>query len=137
MSAFNSQHDTISVGNGAGDVVITGDIVTGGGNNDTIIVGNGINDTVRAQASQYDTITLGIGAGDTVDAYVSQYDTIALGDGAGDSQFGFDGVGEEFLAVGASPGWRPCEEVEDGLPDGRHARLWRRSPDSFFSVPLL
>ncbi len=52
-------------------------------------------------------------------------------------QFGFDGVGEEFLAVGASPGWRPCEEVEDGLPDGRHARLWRRSPDSFFSVPLL
>ena len=52
-------------------------------------------------------------------------------------QFGFDGVGEEFLTVGASPGWRPCEEVEDGLPDGRHARLWRRSPDSFFSVPLL
>ena len=52
-------------------------------------------------------------------------------------QFGFDGVGEEFLAVGASPGWRPCEEVEDGLPDGRHARLWRRSPDFFFSVPLL
>jgi transposase len=52
-------------------------------------------------------------------------------------QFGFDGVGDEFLAVGASLGWRPCEEVEDGLPDGRHARLWRRSPDSFFSVPLL
>ncbi len=52
-------------------------------------------------------------------------------------QFGFDGVGEEFLTVGASPGWRPCEEVEDGLPDGRHARLWRPSPDSFFSVPLL
>ena len=52
-------------------------------------------------------------------------------------QFSFDGVGEEFLTVGASPGWRPCEEVEDGLPDGRHARLWRRSPNSFFSVPLL
>ena len=52
-------------------------------------------------------------------------------------QFGFDGVGDEFLTVRASPGWRPCEEVEDGLPDGRHARLWRRSPDSFFSVPLL
>jgi len=52
-------------------------------------------------------------------------------------QFGFDGVGEEFLTVGASPGWRPCEKVEDGLPDGWHARLWRRSPDSFFSVPLL
>ncbi len=41
-------------------------------------------------------------------------------------QFGFDGVGEEFLTVGASPGWRPCEKVEDGSPDGRHARLWRR-----------
>ncbi len=52
-------------------------------------------------------------------------------------QFRFAGVGEEFLTVGASPGWRPCEEVEDGLPDGGHARLWWRSPDSFFSVPLL
>ena len=39
--------------------------------------------------------------------------------------------------MGASQGWRAFEEVEDGLPDGRHARLWRRSPDSFFSVPLL
>jgi hypothetical protein len=35
--------------------------------------------------------------------------------------------------VGASPGWRPCEEVEDGLPDGRHARLWRGPPTLFFS----
>src|SRR5258708_3592920 len=52
-------------------------------------------------------------------------------------QFRFAGVGEGFLTVGTSPGWRPCEEVEDGLPDGRHARLWWRSPDSFFSVPLL
>ena len=52
-------------------------------------------------------------------------------------QFRFGGVGEEFLTVRASLGWRPCEEVEDGLPDGRHARLWRRSPNSFFSVPLL
>ena len=51
--------------------------------------------------------------------------------------FRLDGVGEEFLTVRTSPGWRPCEEVEDGLPDGRHAWLWRRSPDSFFSVPLL
>ena len=47
------------------------------------------------------------------------------------------GVDEEFLTVRASLGRRPCEEVEDGLPDSRHARLWRRSPDSFFSVPLL
>ena len=47
------------------------------------------------------------------------------------------GVDEGFLTVRASPGWGPCEEVEYGLPDGRHARLWRRSPVSFFSVPLL
>ena len=52
-------------------------------------------------------------------------------------QFRFDGVGEEFLTMRTSPGWRLCEEVEDGLPDGRHAWLWRRSSDSFFSVPLL
>ncbi len=52
-------------------------------------------------------------------------------------QFRFAGVGEAFLTVRASPGWRPCEEVEDSLPDGRHARLWRWSPDSFFSAPLL
>src|SRR5271163_913308 len=35
--------------------------------------------------------------------------------------FRLDGVGEEFLTVRTSPGWRACEEVEDGLPDGRHA----------------
>jgi hypothetical protein len=45
--------------------------------------------------------------------------------------------GEEFLTVRALSGWRTCEEIEDGLPDGRHARLWRWSPASFFSVPLL
>ena len=27
---------------------------------------------------------------------------------------------------------RRREDVENGLPDGWHARLWRRSPDSFF-----
>jgi hypothetical protein len=52
-------------------------------------------------------------------------------------QFGLARFGEECLTVGASLGRRPCEEIEDGLPDGRHARLWRRSADSFFSVPLL
>ncbi len=52
-------------------------------------------------------------------------------------QFSFDTIDNEFFTVGASPGWRPCEDVDDGLPDCRHARLWRRSPDSFFSVPLL
>ena len=42
------------------------------------------------------------------------------------------GVGDEFLTVRTSAGWRSCEEVEDGLPDGRHARLWWRPRDSFF-----
>ena len=45
------------------------------------------------------------------------------------------GFAEEFRAVGTSPGRRAHEEVKDGLPDGRQAWLWRRSPDSFFSVP--
>src|SRR6516165_4288584 len=44
--------------------------------------------------------------------------------------------GEEFLTVRALRGWGASEKIEDGLPDGRHARLWRRSADSFFSVPL-
>ncbi len=52
-------------------------------------------------------------------------------------QFSFTGTDEEFLTVRASPWWRPCKEVEDGLPDGWHTRLRRRAPDSFFSVPLL
>jgi hypothetical protein len=52
-------------------------------------------------------------------------------------QFRFVGVDEEFLTVRASLVWKPGEEVEDGLPNRRHARLWRWSPDSFFSVPLL
>jgi hypothetical protein len=45
---------------------------------------------------------------------------------------------EEWLvAMWASRGWWPREEVKDGLPDVGHAGLRRRSPDSFFSVPLL
>jgi hypothetical protein len=35
--------------------------------------------------------------------------------------------------VGTSSGWRSCEEVEDRLPDGRHAWLRWRSRDSFLS----
>ena len=42
------------------------------------------------------------------------------------------GFAEEFRAVGTSPGRGAHEEVKDGLPDGRQARLWRRSPNSFF-----
>ena len=30
---------------------------------------------------------------------------------------------EKFPTVRTLPGWRACEEIEDGLPDGRHARL--------------
>ena len=47
------------------------------------------------------------------------------------------GVGEEFVTMWTAPGWRSSEEVKDGLPDGRHGRLWRWPSDSFFSVPLL
>ena len=36
----------------------------------------------------------------------------------------------------ASQGRRSCEELEDGLPDGRHARLRGRTCDSFFAVLL-
>lgn len=51
--------------------------------------------------------------------------------------FGFGRIGEESLTMRASLWRRPHEEVEDGLPNGRHGRLWRRPSDSFFSVPLL
>jgi hypothetical protein len=51
--------------------------------------------------------------------------------------FWFGGSREERFTVRASQGWKPHEEVEDGLPDGGHARLWWRSCVSFFSVPLL
>lgn len=47
------------------------------------------------------------------------------------------GIGDEFIAVRASTGWWSHEEVENGLPYGRHGRLWRWPPGSFFSVPLL
>ena len=46
-------------------------------------------------------------------------------------------LGDAFVTVRASPGRRSCEEVEDGLPDGGHARLRWWPCDSFFSVPLL
>ena len=46
-------------------------------------------------------------------------------------------LGDAFVTVRASPGRRSCEEVEDGLPDGGHARLRWWPCDSCFSVPLL
>src|SRR5665213_2665247 len=52
-------------------------------------------------------------------------------------QFWFGRIWKGCLTVRASSGMRSFEEIEDGLPDGRHARLWWRSRDSFFSVPLL
>ena len=44
----------------------------------------------------------------------------------------FVGFCNKHFTVRASQGRRPCEEIEDGLPDGWYARLWRRSCDSFF-----
>jgi len=34
---------------------------------------------------------------------------------------------KEPVTVRTLSGWRSCEEVEDRLPDGRHAWLWWRS----------
>src|ERR1700692_4263456 len=42
------------------------------------------------------------------------------------------GFCEEHLTVRTSSWWGACEEVEDRLPDCRHARLRRRFRDSFF-----
>ena len=52
-------------------------------------------------------------------------------------QTGADGILDDLLTVRTSQGWRSREEVEYGLPDGRHAGLRRRASDSFFSAPLL
>ena len=46
--------------------------------------------------------------------------------------FWFVGFCDQHFTVRASQGWKLCEEIEDGLLDGRHAELWRRSCDSFF-----
>ncbi len=48
--------------------------------------------------------------------------------------FSFAGIGEKLLTMRTSLWGRPREEAENGLSDGRHARLWRWIPDSFFSV---
>ena len=34
---------------------------------------------------------------------------------------------KEHVTVRTLSGWRSCDEVEDRLPDGRHAWLWWRS----------
>ncbi|WP_415752033.1 hypothetical protein [Mesorhizobium sp. B2-1-8] len=52
-------------------------------------------------------------------------------------QFRFEGVCGQLLTVRTSAGWRSREEVENGLSNSWHARLWRWSADSFFFVPLL
>ncbi|AZG78945.1 DUF4158 domain-containing protein (plasmid) [Methylocystis rosea] len=52
-------------------------------------------------------------------------------------QFRLDGFGEQPITMRTSLWGRSREDVENGLPDGWHARLWRRSPDSFFSAPRL
>jgi hypothetical protein len=50
-------------------------------------------------------------------------------------QISLAGLGEEFLTVRAPRRRRPRKEVQNGLPDGRHTRLWWWAADSFFSVP--
>jgi hypothetical protein len=42
------------------------------------------------------------------------------------------GVDQDLFTVRASPGRRPCEEVEDGSPDSWHARPWGGQPILFF-----
>nr|WP_292492102.1 hypothetical protein [Mesorhizobium sp.] len=49
---------------------------------------------------------------------------------------GLTASASSFSQMRTSAGWRPREEVENGLSNSWHARLWRWSPD-FFSVPLL
>ena len=107
-----------------------GDVMVEGGD----LYGDGVNIAARLEALA-DAGSVFISQ--TVFSHVKGKANLGFEDLALLWQFRFAGVGEGFLTVGASPGWRPCEEVEDGLPDGRHARLWWRSPDSFFSVPLL
>ncbi|MGY3613889.1 type IV secretory pathway protease TraF [Bradyrhizobium sp. USDA 10063] len=41
--------------------------------------------------------------------------------------FSLRDICKEQVTVRTSSGWRSCEEVEDRLPDGRHAWLWWRS----------
>ena len=51
--------------------------------------------------------------------------------------FVFSGFFHQHLTVVASLRRRPCEEDEDGLPDGWHAGLGRRSWSAFFFVQQL
>jgi hypothetical protein len=41
--------------------------------------------------------------------------------------FRLSDICKEPVTVRTSSGWRSCEDVEDRLPDGRHAWLWWRS----------
>jgi len=41
--------------------------------------------------------------------------------------FRLSDICKEHVTVRTLSGWRSCEEVEDRLPDGRHAWLWWRS----------
>jgi len=104
----NGGDNTITLGNGAGDMVtaninffVGGDIITlGDGNDDTVTVnmgrfgankitlGNGVGDTVNASGQDGTTITLGNGNNDTVMMHLgvgpSFNNTIFVGNGNGD-----------------------------------------------------
>ena len=93
--AQQNQSDTITLGNGDGDVVNAAF-----SSNDTITLGNGAGDVVdvhgatSSSPSSNHTITLGNGAGDLVDATSSSNDTITLGNGAGDLVQILNGTGD-------------------------------------------
>jgi Ca2+-binding RTX toxin-like protein len=77
----SSNFDTITLGNGAGDVVNPDS-----SNTSTITLGNGAGDVVNAVGNT-NTITLGDGAGDVVNAINGSNNTITLGDGNNDTVY--------------------------------------------------
>ena len=50
-------------------------------------------------------------------------------------QIGIESLCETSFTLRTSQERRPCEEVENGLSDGRHAGLRWWPPGSFFSAP--
>jgi hypothetical protein len=96
---LNSSHDTITLGNGAGDAV-SAEGPGPFGNANIITLGAGADDTVNADGSSFDTITLGKGAGDTVSVKSSSFDTITLGNGGHDVVSAQNSLGDS-ITVGS------------------------------------
>jgi Ca2+-binding RTX toxin-like protein len=75
-------NNAITLGNGADDSVLVGDII---GGHETITLGNGAGDSVRATDTSSTIITLGNGIGDSVSGSGGNNDMITLGNGSSDS----------------------------------------------------